>query len=122
MPRELPRRTLDSLKNDARRGLKALQAGDAEARARLRAVVPQPPAAPTLRDVQLALAREHGFDGWTALKRALTPDAARSAATLARYEAMAEALLGAYRTGTPAAMERHYAFTWHRRPWAGMRS
>ena len=28
---------------------------------------------------------------------------------------MAEALLEAYRTGTPEAMERHYRFTWHRR-------
>ena len=80
------------------------------------------PRPPTLRDVQLALAREQGFDGWTALKRALEPDAARSAATLAQYDDMAEALLEAYRTGTPEAMERHYRYTWHRRPWSGMRS
>ena len=72
--------------------------------------------------MQLALAREQGFDGWTALKRALEPDPARSAATLAQYDDMAEALLDAYRTGTPEAMERHYRYTWHRRAWAGMRS
>jgi len=41
--------------------------------------------------------------------------------TLAQYETMAEALLDAYRTGTPEAMERHYRYTWHRRAWHGMR-
>jgi hypothetical protein len=41
---------------------------------------------------------------------------------LARYEDMADALLDAYRTGTPEAMARHYAYTWHRRAWAGMRT
>jgi Leucine-rich repeat (LRR) protein len=39
-----------------------------------------------------------------------------------RYEIMAEALLTAYRTGTPDAMERHYRFTWHRRAWPAMRT
>ena len=38
-----------------------------------------------------------------------------------RFEAMAQALLDAYRTGTPEAMERLYAFTWHRRSWEAMR-
>lgn len=41
---------------------------------------------------------------------------------MARYEEMAEALLDAYRTGTPAAMERHWRLTWHRRAWEGMRT
>ena len=35
---------------------------------------------------------------------------------------LADALLQAYRTGTPAAMERHWSLTWHRRNWQGMRS
>ena len=35
---------------------------------------------------------------------------------------MAEALLAAYRTGTPAAMERHWALTWHRRNHQAMRT
>jgi hypothetical protein len=122
MPAPFPRRTLDSLKNEARRWLAALRAGDAAARARLRQILPEAAAAPTLRDVQLALAREHGFAGWTALKRAIEPDPARSAATLAEYDAMAEALLEAYRTGTPEAMERHYRYTWHRRAWSAMRT
>lgn len=34
---------------------------------------------------------------------------------------MAEALLDAYRTGTPAALERHYRLAWHRRSWQAMR-
>ena len=122
MPHPFARRTLASLKKDARRWLTALAAGEPEARARLRRILPDAPDAPTLRHVQLALAREQGFDGWTALKRALEPDPARSAATLAQYDDMAEALLDAYRTGTPEAMERHYRYTWHRRAWAGMRS
>jgi F-box/leucine-rich repeat protein 14 len=41
---------------------------------------------------------------------------------LALYEAKAEALLEAYRTGTPDAMERHYNYTWHRRAWRVMRT
>ena len=121
MPHPFARRTLASLKKDARRWLTALAAGEPEARARLRRILPGAADAPTLRDVQLALAREQGFDGWTALKRALEPDAVRSAATLAQYDDMAEALLDAYRTGTPEAMERHYRYTWHRRAWSGMR-
>jgi len=122
MPNPFARRTLDTLKKDAKRWLAQIAAGDAEARARFARALPGGPAVPTLRDVQLALAREHGFEGWTALKRALEPDAAASAATLAGYEAMADALLEAYRTGTPEAMARHYAGTWHRRPWPGMRT
>src|SRR5688572_28802402 len=44
------------------------------------------------------------------------------ATTLAQYEAMADALLEAYRTGPPEAMERHYKYTWHRRAWHAMRT
>lgn len=62
---------LDTLKKDAKRWLKALRAGDAVARARLAAAWPQAPAEPALRDVQHALAREYGQDGWIALKAAL---------------------------------------------------
>lgn len=73
------RSSLDTLKHDAKRWLKALRAGDASARARFEKAHPRPPADPGLRDVQLALAREYGFDGWTALKSEL----ARRAATAA---------------------------------------
>ena len=123
MSDEFPRRrNLDSLKKEARRWLSALRENAGEARARLARALPAAPATPTLRDVQLALAREHGFPGWAALKHALTPDPSSSARTLVAYEAMADALLEAYRTGTPEAMERHYRYTWHRRPWEGMRT
>ena len=37
----------------------------------VRAATPAAPADPTLRDVQLALARECGFPGWTDLRAAL---------------------------------------------------
>jgi hypothetical protein len=115
------RRTLESLKKDARHWLSAIQAGAADAHAKFRRALPDGPTQPTLRDVQLALARLNGFPGWAGLKDALTPDPRTSARTLAEYREMADALLDAYRTGTPDAMERHYRYTWHRRPWPVMR-
>jgi hypothetical protein len=122
MPRRLsPRTTLDHLKKEAKRWLKALRENVAEARARLERALPGAPDAPTLRDVQHALAREHGLPGWTALKDQLSrtpPDAP----TLAGYERMAANLLEAYRTGTPDAMQRHWNDTWHRRSWEAMRT
>lgn len=130
MSDELPRRrTLDSLRKEAKRWLAALRApapANAEARLRLELALPDAPAHPTLRDVQHALAREHGFTGWMALREAVqraasAGRAAAAAESIARYEAAAEALLDAYRTGTPEAMERHYRHTWHRRAWQGMR-
>ena len=74
-----PRGSLESLRKEAKRWLKALRADVADARARLAKVLPDAPAVPTLRDVQHALALEHGFPGWTALRDSLagrpsTPD------------------------------------------------
>lgn len=123
MSREFPRRrNLDHLKKDAKRWLAALRRDVAGARARFARALPGGPGRPTLRDVQLALARELGFPGWAALKRALAPDPAASANTLEQYDAMAAALLEAYSTGTPEAMERRYRCTWHRRSWTAMRT
>jgi hypothetical protein len=128
MSDELPqrRRSLDSLKKEAKRWLDALRANAADARARLERALPHVPETPTLRDVQHALAREHGFPGWAALKKALLQAFASSrqagARALTEYETMADALLEAYRTGTPEAMERHYRYTWHRRAWRAMRT
>ncbi|MGQ0735954.1 MAG: hypothetical protein ACT4QD_20145 [Acidobacteriota bacterium] len=127
MTAERPRRrSLDSLKKEAKRWLDALRGDDTAARARLERAVPNAPAKPTLRDVQHALAREHGLPGWEAFKRALERSVASSrdggTKALIQYEAMAEALLDAYRTGTPEAMERHYGYTWHRRAWPAMRA
>jgi len=121
-------RSLESLRKEAKRWLKAIHENDAAARARLDRAFENAPAEPTLRDVQHALALEMGFAGWSALKSAVTasvPPASPSAAgtaALAHYEEMAEALLDAYRTGSPEAMSRHYAFTWHRRSWSAMRT
>lgn len=115
------RRTLESLKREAKHWLAALRAGEEDARVRFAQTLPDGPSHPTLRDVQLALARRHGFPGWAALKRALTPDTQTSTRTLAQYREMADALFEAYRTGEPAAMERHYRLTWHRRSWRAMR-
>ena len=63
--------TLDNLRKAAKRWLKALRAGDADARARLARAYPDAPAAPTLRDVQHALAREGGHESWRALTKAV---------------------------------------------------
>src|SRR5262245_402248 len=72
MPRSLtPDLSLDGLKKEAKRWLKAIRASDAPARDRFSRALPHASTVPTLRDVQLALAREFGFDGWTALKQAI---------------------------------------------------
>ena len=110
-----PATTLDTLKQEAKRWRRSLLAGDAEARARLQAAVPGAPDAPTLRDVQHALAREYGLPGWTALKRRVENTA------LMRYEAVAEALVTAYRTPDPAAMRTVWDYFGHMRAWEGMR-
>ncbi len=67
--------SLENLKREAKRWLKAVQANDAAARARLEQALSTAPAEPTLRDVQHALALEHGLAGWTALTHHLAVDA-----------------------------------------------
>src|ERR1051326_1505111 len=68
MPRRLTSRsTLDNLKKEAKRWLKALRANVGDARPRLQRALPNAPVLPTLRDVQQALAIEYGFPGWTEL-------------------------------------------------------
>ena len=71
-----------------------------EAKRRLRAARDQDPQA-TLRDVQLALAREYGFEGWAALKarvaeieaaRGLSPSAALAAMLIAAEQGDAAAV------------------------------
>ena len=61
---------LDNLRKEAKRWLKAVRAGDADALARLARAYPDAPAAPGLRDVQHALARERGHESWVALTSA----------------------------------------------------
>ncbi len=117
---------LDGLGQEAQRWRDALAAGDPDARARLRRVLPNAPEVPTLVDVRHALALEHGFAAWAALEHAIKEapagDPHAGAAAIAQFQVMADALLEAYRTGTPDAMERHYRYTWHRRAWRAMRT
>ena len=73
--------SLENLRREAKRWLKALRAGDTRAIARLRELLPEAGDAATLRDVQHALALEHGFAGWPLLRaeldrRLTVPDAA----------------------------------------------
>jgi len=63
--------TLESLKKEAKRWLKALREDDAAARDRLRRAFPSAGTDVALREVQHALALEHGLAGWAALKEAL---------------------------------------------------
>jgi uncharacterized protein len=72
MSRQLtPKSSVETLKKEARRWLKALRSGDAEARSRLQLIHPRAAAAPGLRDIQHALALEHGLASWTAIKEKL---------------------------------------------------
>jgi ankyrin repeat protein len=64
--------SLENLRREAKRWLKALRAKDADARARFDRARPGGPPNPTLRDIQVALAREYGFAGWTELKTRLS--------------------------------------------------
>ncbi len=78
--------TLDNLRKEAKRWLKALRTGDEQAGVRLRAAWPAAPASPGLRDVQHALAREYGLPGWSALRDRLED---RQAGTFAGDDAHA---------------------------------
>ena len=130
-----PATTLDTLKQEAKRWHRRLLAGDTESLARFGAALSTSSdwsassdvsaasdvsdssdlSAPTLRSVQHALAREYGFSGWTALKRRIENTA------LTRYEAVAEALVTAYRAPDPEAMRIVWDYFGHRRAWDGMR-
>jgi ankyrin repeat protein len=134
MSRSLTRdSSLENFRHEAKRWRNALRAGDADARRRLLAVLPGPPADPGLRDVQLALAREYGFAGWTALRQALDDlalarrslaervemvlraamwqgDRASAARILARWPEIATAnIYAAAATGTVAEIARRLA-------------
>jgi hypothetical protein len=111
-----PQTTVESLKAEAKRWLKAIRANAAGARARLERAIADAPAMPTLRDVQHALAREHGVAGWTALKERLAPGS-----PMRRYDVVAEALARAYRTGEIDAMRVVWEFFGHGRTWEATR-
>jgi len=83
VPRHLvPHITIESLRKQAKRWLKDIEAGDADASARFRQVFPGAKA-PTLREVQQALAREFDRPSWAALKQEID-DRARSHADRVR--------------------------------------
>ncbi|MGE0629120.1 MAG: ankyrin repeat domain-containing protein [Hyphomicrobiaceae bacterium] len=94
--------TLDNLKKEAKRWLKTLRAGDAEARQRLIAATPAATDNPSLRDVQLALAREHGLSGWAALRTALDDLTMERRSTAERVDIVLRSAWG----GDPAAAAR----------------
>ena len=60
--------SFEGLRRQAKRWLKAIRGGDAEARARFDALLPRHSDSVGLREVQQALSRERGFAGWAALK------------------------------------------------------
>lgn len=117
MPRSIsPRTSVEGLKREAKRWLKALRVGDADALARLHAVWPDAPSSPTLRDAQRALALEHGLPGWASLiDRLSLTQAARS------YERVADALVRAYAHGERADMRVVWDYFGHGRTWEAMR-
>jgi hypothetical protein len=99
--------TLDNLRREARRWLKALRENDPEARQRFERAYPKHTGTPVLRDLQYALARGYGFENWKELKLAIQ-QVARSRTTAA-YEQAARDFVDAYK-GDTAALERlnHY--------------
>lgn len=111
-----PQTSLENLKREAKRWVKALRANDGEARARLKRILPDTPDEPGLRHVQHALAVEHGFNGWIALKNKLkhlhsmTGPAEES--RLRQFERLAEAFVKAHSFGDSDALQRlsdHFA-------------
>ncbi len=83
-----PKTRIETLRKDAKRWLKALRAGAADARARLAAAWPDAPAEPSLRDIQHALAREYGQESWIALKGAVDDLAIERQSRAQRIEAI----------------------------------
>jgi hypothetical protein len=115
MPRTISSATsVDNLKKEAKRWLAALREGNPEARARFEHAYPDSPTEPVLRDVQYALAREYGHDGWRALTRAVAARRETTAAPLhteAEYERLANDLVAAYGQKDTNALQRinaHY--------------
>jgi ankyrin repeat protein len=70
MPRSLsPNSNIDALRREAKRWFKSVTSGNPEAAERFRQVVPDHTGNLKLRQVQQALAREHGFPSWAALRQ-----------------------------------------------------
>ncbi|MEI5665007.1 ankyrin repeat domain-containing protein [Bosea sp. CCNWLW174] len=101
--RELTSRsTLETIRRQAKRWLKEIEAGDAEAIVRFRKLIPNHAAVPKLREVQHALARDYGLANWAALKQELIAReaAARGHAALVALFLEKSALRYGVRPGT----------------------
>ncbi|HEV2511418.1 ankyrin repeat domain-containing protein [Bosea sp. (in: a-proteobacteria)] len=101
--RELtPRSNLETVRRQAKRWLKEIEAGDTEALARFRKLIPNHAGAPKLREVQHALARDYGLANWAALKQELAARevAARGHAALVALFLEKSALRYGVRPGT----------------------
>ena len=117
MPREItPATSLENLRKEAKRWLKALRAGDAEAGARLKRAHPAAPKHPVLRDVQHALAREYGHESWRSLKQAVesakaAPDPTAGLRPVEEYKRVAGDFVLAFDSRDEEALarlNRHY--------------
>lgn len=112
MPKSItPRTSLDNLKHEAKRWLRSLRAGDDHARARLESAWPDAPDAPTLRDVQHALALEYGQPGWEAVRERMA-----GLGTLARFEEVAGHFVRAFASDDLDALHALWEYFGHRRP------
>ncbi|MGE7469543.1 ankyrin repeat domain-containing protein [Bosea sp. NPDC003192] len=101
--RELtPRSNLETVRRQAKRWLKEIEAGDTEALARFRKLIPNHAGMAKLRVVQHALARDYGLANWAALKQELTAReaAARGHAALVALFLEKSALRYGVRPGT----------------------
>jgi uncharacterized protein len=115
--------SLDNLRKAARRWLKALRANDQDASTRLSRAMANVPASPVLRDVQHALAREHGHDSWLDLKRALeTRNPGRPSPDVELLQRLAADFLRAYQTGDSGALTRLGTYLQHRITWEQLRT
>ena len=118
MPRQITSGTsLENLRKETKRWLRALRSGDAGARARLDRTWPQAPPEPVLRDVQHALAREYGQENWIALTRAIgsrpesiEPPVERPLLDMEAYDALAQDYVLAFGRDEAALarLNRHY--------------
>ena len=118
MPRQITSGTsLENLRKETKRWLRALRTGDAGARARLDRAWPQAPREPVLRDVQHALAREYGQENWIALTRAIgsraesiEPPGERPLLDMEAYDALAQDSVLAFGRDEAALarLNRHY--------------
>ena len=113
MPRKItPATSLENLRKEAKRWLKELRANKRDARARFERAYPAAPPNPVLRDVQHALAREHGHENWIKLKLALGTQPVEGAApigqtrTAEEYERLANDLVLAFDSRDQAALQR----------------